>query len=309
MTDREKQVEAIHELSRLGWSRRRIAAGVGCSPATVSRVLSGEAPEPRQPERSPAEKLAARYSRKVAKRRKQTLPYATRHCREWTSRELEIAARDDLTVKEIALQLGRTYVAVSDMRHKIRANPGPARAMEKPVMDRETRDLIIRELAALGWQQKDIAAKAGCGAATVSRLLHVRHTTCLHCGGPIPESRHGNAVMCSKECYQRHGYTLPSLKRAGAKWRKANASWLAVSDKRKQAAWRAETLDHAANHGKEWTGPELKMAARHDLTAVEIALQLGRTYKAVTTMRHKLRTDPRKTRLAGTAEPAQQEVA
>jgi hypothetical protein len=59
------------------------------------------------------------------------------------------------------------------------------------------------------------------------------------------------------------------------------------------------TLDIAINHGKEWTGPELELAARSDLTAKEVASMLGRTLFAVECVRVKLKDDPRKIKLAG----------
>jgi hypothetical protein len=42
-----------------------------------------------------------------------------------------------------------------------------------------------------------------------------------------------------------------------------------------------------------WTGPELELAARKDLSEAEVANMVGRTPNAVSKIRHKLRTDPR----------------
>lgn len=60
-----------------------------------------------------------------------------------------------------------------------------------------------------------------------------------------------------------------------------------------------ETSEGARNHKKEWTGPELEIAARDDLSTREAAEKLGRTFRSVQTMRRKLKLDPRKARLAG----------
>lgn len=60
-----------------------------------------------------------------------------------------------------------------------------------------------------------------------------------------------------------------------------------------------ETVPAASRNGYEWTGPELEIVARGDLTVREAALLLGRTYAAVASVRERLRTDPRKARLAG----------
>lgn len=65
----------------------------------------------------------------------------------------------------------------------------------------------------------------------------------------------------------------------------------------------AESLDAATNHYKEWTGPEMEILTRSDLTRREKAAMLGRTYDAVTNMLAKLDVDPRKQRLAGQPKP------
>ena len=61
----------------------------------------------------------------------------------------------------------------------------------------------------------------------------------------------------------------------------------------------AATLDAASRNGHHWTGPELEVAARTDLTARQVATMLGRTMFAVRTQRQKLRNDPKTIRLAG----------
>jgi hypothetical protein len=61
----------------------------------------------------------------------------------------------------------------------------------------------------------------------------------------------------------------------------------------------AETLPTATRSGYQWTGPELEIATRSDLTVKEAARMLGRTYYAVRTMRALVSIDPRKTALLG----------
>lgn len=56
-------------------------------------------------------------------------------------------------------------------------------------------------------------------------------------------------------------------------------------------------------HGNVWTGPELEIAAREDLSVPEIAQMLGRTILAVAAQRRAIRADPRKQRLAGVELP------
>jgi hypothetical protein len=55
----------------------------------------------------------------------------------------------------------------------------------------------------------------------------------------------------------------------------------------------------AKNFGKEWTGPELEIALRDDLTAAEVAEMLGRSLQAVHTVRWRATTEPRVRDLLG----------
>lgn len=66
-----------------------------------------------------------------------------------------------------------------------------------------------------------------------------------------------------------------------------------------QARWNSTLRDAAHRHRQEWTGPELELVARPDLSARQVAQMLGRTLYAVRTQRHKLAAgDPRTVRLA-----------
>jgi hypothetical protein len=65
----------------------------------------------------------------------------------------------------------------------------------------------------------------------------------------------------------------------------------------------AKSRDTAERHGKQWTGPELELAARPDLTARQVAEMTGRTHHAVKTVRKRLQVDPRIIRLAFGGSP------
>lgn len=67
----------------------------------------------------------------------------------------------------------------------------------------------------------------------------------------------------------------------------------------RRAGRQNETLERAVNRGKQWTGPELEIALRKDLTTKEAALMLGRTLRGVEGARRGSRRDPRKDDLAG----------
>lgn len=59
------------------------------------------------------------------------------------------------------------------------------------------------------------------------------------------------------------------------------------------------TMLQAHNRGKHWTGPELDIAMRDDLTAAEAAAMLGRTYAAVMQARNRCKSDPKWQRVIG----------
>jgi len=59
------------------------------------------------------------------------------------------------------------------------------------------------------------------------------------------------------------------------------------------------TVETAANHYKEWTGPELEFASRDDLGLLEMAKALGRTYAAVSQVRQAIRSEPKRQNVAG----------
>jgi predicted transcriptional regulator len=61
----------------------------------------------------------------------------------------------------------------------------------------------------------------------------------------------------------------------------------------------SETREKATRHGQQWTGPELEIAGREDLTVRQAAARLGRSYASVANMRHKLKVDPKTIDLAG----------
>lgn len=52
-----------------------------------------------------------------------TRALAGKHRQEWTSADMEIATRPGMTAREAALKLGRTMLAVKNIRRKCRADP------------------------------------------------------------------------------------------------------------------------------------------------------------------------------------------
>lgn len=70
-------------------------------------------------------------------------------------------------------------------------------------------------------------------------------------------------------------------------------------------AWQAKTntaLRAAARrHGNQWTGPELELASREDLSSRQVGEMIGRTLWAVATMRRRLTKEPKQILVAGVA--------
>lgn len=60
-----------------------------------------------------------------------------------------------------------------------------------------------------------------------------------------------------------------------------------------------ESRDHASRWHEQWTGPELEIAAREDLTAAQVAALIGRTIAGVRTVRQRLRDEPDALRRGG----------
>jgi hypothetical protein len=73
--------------------------------------------------------------------------------------------------------------------------------------------------------------------------------------------------------------------------RKAGGEW--------QRSTNARLLDQARRHNSQWSGPELELASRTDLSASQVAEMVGRTLWAVQTARRRLRDEPSQQWLAG----------
>ena len=119
--------------------------------------------------------------------------------------------------------------------------------------------------------------------------------TCGKCGDLVSptsirrsEPRTMRGHRCDRE-YVRERRARDDLYRDALRAR-ANAAYHARQQR---------TVDGAGNHGKEWTGPELEIAARLDLSTEQVAAILGRTAAGVMWARKQIQRDPRKARLAG----------
>lgn len=78
-------------------------------------------------------------------------------------------------------------------------------------------------------------------------------------------------------------------------WRRSRARY--------QQARNDDSRSAAHRHGYQWTGPELELALRPDLTCPQLAAMLGRTIVAVKHMRRRLKVEPLLDIIAGSVDP------
>lgn len=131
---------------------------------------------------------------------------------------------------------------------------------------------------------------------------------CTACG--VPKARDaffdvkGKPARECRECSNARGRAVRAKKRdeereRSRRWRAENAAL----NREIQAEWRrrnpgaaqqkldeyaATTRPRAVHHRQEWTGAQLEIVARNDLSLTEMALMTGRTYVAVKGARRKI---------------------
>lgn len=164
-----------------------------------------------------------------------------------------------------------------------------------------------------------------------SRTLFPR--ACVECGAPnsadafrVAHNRHVRTCKaCEAQAMREYRERFPERARAADRafkerhpdrvraWRKRYRQEHYEQEQERQRAWRAQNektaktaqrrwMDDvhpaaragAHHHGHEWTGAELEVADRRDLSAPEVAAKLGRTVHAVYHVRRRIDArDPR----------------
>lgn len=84
-----------------------------------------------------------------------------------------------------------------------------------------------------------------------------------------------------------------------AEYRSSNRDLCDAATAGSYNSMQARTLPFADNSRKEWTGPELELVLREDLSNLQLALMLKRSYRAVTDARAKSKKLPRERFLSG----------
>lgn len=130
-----------------------------------------------------------------------------------------------------------------------------------------------------GSKQQGLTLKASNDDPWVVGERRLVARSCESCGGLLPAA----AFRELKAAYLSHQCTAC---RAAQKAALEHEQW-------------RQTVARATRYGAAWTGPELEIAARPDLTAMDAALMLGRTVKAVRHARSRVRNEPKWAMVAG----------
>lgn len=133
--------------------------------------------------------------------------------------------------------------------------------------------------------------------------------TCRRCGDLVTTPPHlirkdrGRILPCTR-CRVRENAAKEARIQANALAKPREAERQRTKALRQFHEKQAETLPGARKRGQEWTGIELEMALRTDVTVRELAERLGRTFSAVASARHKARHDPAWVEFVGAGEGA-----
>jgi ribosomal protein L24E len=152
-----------------------------------------------------------------------------------------------------------------------------------------------------------------------SREKTLRAFVCDRCGDQFTREGRRSYRFCSKKCADddRAEHHHPNLKspppgfgtltHCGAgheltpENRVARTGQCLTCVKQNQKYANDASIDAAHRRGREWTGPELEIASREDLTSPQVAGMIGRTVYGVETVRSRLKREPKLIQLAGLA--------
>ena len=188
-------------------------------------------------------------------------PVAVTRAGRWSAEEDALASDPALSTREVALRLGRTYPSVQARRAALR-NPERLRREKSAQARRRQQETATGDRMGAAWSESELAA-----VLDESR-------TAREVAADIGRSYH---AVSAKRLELRGGPRIHP---------------------RRRASLNSDLRARGTRHWQEWTGPELELAADYSRTAREVAEITGRTLYAVRNIRHKLREDPRKARLA-----------
>lgn len=149
-----------------------------------------------------------------------------------------------------------------------------------------------------------------------SRQKTIRTWTCTRCGDVFEREGNHRYRFCSRECADSdrterdHPNLRPGQLGQGTLTncgegheltpdnRVARTGQCLTCVKQRQKHINDESVDIARRRGYEWTGPELEIASRAELTSRQVAAMIGRTVYGVETVRRRLRVEPKLRKMA-----------
>lgn len=232
--------------------------------------------------------------------------------RPWSEAELEVLrAHRDLRGPDVAdLLPGRSLRAIRDARARFKL-PLEARVCSLDACERVThaRGLCSRHYRkAMGHNSRLKDHKKRDGALRAGKALHPPTSlpfralakSCPECGDLVttPDEwlrrsvgRNPTCGPCAVVRTRAHKLSDPQAAAKAAEHERRSA------DIRAARALIAER--GAPRHGYQWTGPDLEIAARPDLSLARAALMLGRTEAAVQAARQRIREEPKWAQVVG----------
>lgn len=218
--------------------------------------------------------------------------------RRWTEAEdVELWTRRDDDVRVLAACFRRSDQGIlARLRDLYRKHNGsdPPRRVRRDVQNRIcSNPKCGREFT---WRQRRNCVT--CSPECEDAVRRTQSNHCSNCGRPKspewfgPDRRRTDGLQsicspCQRELYPYERRGREAIRNEQSRRDRENSELAAT----------------ATHHRQQWTGPELEIAARADLTLREVAHMLGRTIAAVAYARRGLREDPRKMNLAGLPQP------
>lgn len=278
----------IKRLHALGWSAREIGIELGMGTRVVSRIMlvnrlkqgknatQGLSPTEEEALRSKAAKGA--HPTEIAKELRLTPETVRRHLNNWgieypDKRDQNRILKQQLLGRIVEMSL--RGVPHREIRRELGVSESVYQAYQRELglgrgVTVKIDDAEVRKLHKKGSSESQIAETLGVSRRRVrSSLLKTKTRS-------SKEPLHGivGGFWMQRECE----CTLCTKARAII---------------RQEARSKNEaTQEMASNKGKEWTGPELEIVARNDLTAKEKAAMLKRTLYSVQAAVHRAQHDP-----------------
>ena len=166
----------------------------------------------------------------------------------------------------------------------------------------ELSSLIDRTVPAIKSRRRQLSGAVRMSHATKASVLpkfhsdsHLLGKSCLSCLQFLPRDAFGmqtSGTSRESNCRQCKRDFLRSR-------READPARTSAESHARERAIQAQKKIEARNHNKEWTGPELELISRKDLSSGQLATMLGRSLYAIKSQRFLLNKNDLKYEVAG----------